>query len=394
MISDSTSAPDRHPVIGVDPPRGPRRSACTRSVRPSSARRSMAERSTPRYRGGIASGWSRTYSAPPPAGIKLGLTVPAGSRVSLDLLTRAPGVPPLETLHSSAATATPRRRDGPNRRCHSGASHRNLLTETQVEFHPYRIHPLSNRVLMSLVAEIRPTLRRLARRPASRRFPSSRSGSASPAHRRVQRHQRGPAPSTALPRARAPRPALAYRTRTRHGPGRAVGRLLHPVPRQGDPLVRVRRELSDGSAATSPAARSRSVWAGCTSPPRSCRRSAFVQRSAATSATKRIDRAAPASPFSRTRSGVAGTAAIPRSSARPSRSTAPRAKSSASCRPTSTSPTRPPRLWTPMAIDRANLNTGNFNRNAIGRLRPASPLARPKRRCSRSSCACRTTCPA
>jgi putative ABC transport system permease protein len=27
-------------------------------------------------------------------------------------------------------------------------------------------------------------------------------------------------------------------------------------------------------------------------------------------------------------------------------------------------------LWTPMAIDRANLNTGNFNRNAIGRLRP------------------------
>src|SRR5262249_53148749 len=27
-------------------------------------------------------------------------------------------------------------------------------------------------------------------------------------------------------------------------------------------------------------------------------------------------------------------------------------------------------LWLPMAIDRAGLNTGNFNRNAIGRLRP------------------------
>jgi len=54
---------------------------------------------TTRYPRGIVSGWFLAYSAPPPAGIKLGLTVPAGSRVSLDLLTRAPGVPPFETLH-------------------------------------------------------------------------------------------------------------------------------------------------------------------------------------------------------------------------------------------------------------------------------------------------------
>jgi putative ABC transport system permease protein len=32
-------------------------------------------------------------------------------------------------------------------------------------------------------------------------------------------------------------------------------------------------------------------------------------------------------------------------------------------------------LWTPMAIDRAHLNTGNFNRNAIGRLRAGVTLA-------------------
>jgi predicted permease len=32
-------------------------------------------------------------------------------------------------------------------------------------------------------------------------------------------------------------------------------------------------------------------------------------------------------------------------------------------------------LWTPMKIDRAHLNTGNFNRNAIGRLRPGVAIA-------------------
>ena len=52
------------------------------------------------YRGG-AKGWRLSYSAPPPIGIKLGLTVPANSSVSLDLITRSPGVPPLETLNVS-----------------------------------------------------------------------------------------------------------------------------------------------------------------------------------------------------------------------------------------------------------------------------------------------------
>ena len=37
-------------------------------------------------------------------------------------------------------------------------------------------------------------------------------------------------------------------------------------------------------------------------------------------------------------------------------------------------------LWTPMAIDRANLMTGNFNRNAVARLRPGITARRRSRR--------------
>ncbi len=100
VLSDSTSGSERHLVIGVVAPAATEtidmRALGTPVLRASINGRPI---DTSRYRRGIASGWSLTYSAPPPAGIKLGLTVPAGSRVSLDLLTRAPGVPPLETLH-------------------------------------------------------------------------------------------------------------------------------------------------------------------------------------------------------------------------------------------------------------------------------------------------------
>ena len=100
VISDSTSGSERHLVIGVVTP------PTTQTIEMRAPGTSVLRASldgqpidTTRYRRGIVSGWFLAYSAPPPAGIKLGLTVPAGSRVSLDLLTRAPGVPPLETLH-------------------------------------------------------------------------------------------------------------------------------------------------------------------------------------------------------------------------------------------------------------------------------------------------------
>jgi hypothetical protein len=99
VLSDSTSGSERHLMIGVVAPPGTEtinlRAVDARVLRASIDGRPI---DTSRYRRG-ASGWSLGYSAPPPSGIKLGLTLPAGSRVSLDLLTRTPGVPRLETLH-------------------------------------------------------------------------------------------------------------------------------------------------------------------------------------------------------------------------------------------------------------------------------------------------------
>jgi len=100
VLSDSTSGSERRLVIGVVAPAATEtldmRALGTPVVRASIDGRPI---DTSRYRRGSSSGWSLQYSAPPPTGIRLGLTVPAGSRVSLDLLTRAPNVPPLETLH-------------------------------------------------------------------------------------------------------------------------------------------------------------------------------------------------------------------------------------------------------------------------------------------------------
>jgi hypothetical protein len=50
-----------------------------------------------RYRGGFSS-WQLDYNGPPPTGITLGLTLPAGSGVSLDLLSRAPELPVLPNV--------------------------------------------------------------------------------------------------------------------------------------------------------------------------------------------------------------------------------------------------------------------------------------------------------
>ena len=100
VLSDSTSGSERHLVINVVAP------ATAENIEMRAPGTSVLRASidgqpidTTRYRRGIVSGWLLAYSAPPPVGIKLGLTVPAGRPVSLDLLTRTPGVPSFETLH-------------------------------------------------------------------------------------------------------------------------------------------------------------------------------------------------------------------------------------------------------------------------------------------------------
>ena len=99
VISDSTVGSERHLVIGIVPGAGTEtismQAVDTRVLRASIDGRAI---DTSRYRGG-ARGWRLAYSGPPPTGIRLGLAVPATSPVSLDLITRSPGVPPLETLH-------------------------------------------------------------------------------------------------------------------------------------------------------------------------------------------------------------------------------------------------------------------------------------------------------
>jgi peptidase M28-like protein len=100
VLSDSTSGSERNLVINVVAP------AATETIDMRALGASVHRASidgvpidTSRYRRGGSNGWALQYSAPPATGIRLALTVPAGSRLSLDLLTRTPGVPPLETLH-------------------------------------------------------------------------------------------------------------------------------------------------------------------------------------------------------------------------------------------------------------------------------------------------------
>jgi len=101
VLWDSTSGSERRLMIGVLAPTATE-TIDMRALGAPVIRSSIDGRpiDPSRYRRGASSGgWALQYSAPPPTGIRLGLTVPAGSRVSLDLLTRTPGVPPFETLH-------------------------------------------------------------------------------------------------------------------------------------------------------------------------------------------------------------------------------------------------------------------------------------------------------
>jgi hypothetical protein len=99
VISDSTVGAERRLVIGIVPVAGTE-TISMESVGTPVLRASIDGREidTSRYRGG-ASGWRLFYSGPPPAGVRLGLTVSANSPISLDLITRSPGVPPFEALH-------------------------------------------------------------------------------------------------------------------------------------------------------------------------------------------------------------------------------------------------------------------------------------------------------
>ena len=93
VIADSTAAGERRLVLRIQPPAGTETISLhaneTRVLRSSIDGRAI---DTARYRSSVGF-WRLDYTAPPDSGITLGLTVPAGSSVSLDLLARSPGIP-------------------------------------------------------------------------------------------------------------------------------------------------------------------------------------------------------------------------------------------------------------------------------------------------------------
>jgi hypothetical protein len=105
VLADSTIANERRVVLRIRPPSGTEtislRANETRVLRAAIDGRPI---DTGRYRGGVRS-WRLDYTAPPDTGITLALTVPAGSAVSLDVLARSPGVPPLAGTKPAARPA-------------------------------------------------------------------------------------------------------------------------------------------------------------------------------------------------------------------------------------------------------------------------------------------------
>jgi len=99
VVSDSATGGERHLVLHVAAePRAEvinmRAVEGTRVLRSSIDGRSI---DPSRYRGGLPS-WRLDYNGPPAGGITLGLVVPAGGGVSLDLISRTPGVPTLPNM--------------------------------------------------------------------------------------------------------------------------------------------------------------------------------------------------------------------------------------------------------------------------------------------------------
>ena len=98
VMTDSTAAGERHVTLRVRAATGTEaitmRAMETNVLRAAVDGRPIA---TDRYRAGVRF-WRLTYAAPPDSGFTLALAVPAGSRISLDVASRAPGIPALENV--------------------------------------------------------------------------------------------------------------------------------------------------------------------------------------------------------------------------------------------------------------------------------------------------------
>ena len=98
VVSDSTVGGDRRVVVRIVAAPNTEtidmQAGDTRVIRASIDGRPI---DTSRYRGGARS-WRLAYSAPPPAGITLALTVPAGQSIPLELTARSPGLPALANV--------------------------------------------------------------------------------------------------------------------------------------------------------------------------------------------------------------------------------------------------------------------------------------------------------
>ena len=106
VVSDSTSAGERQLVLRIRTPSGTETFSMqatngTRVLRASIDGRAI---DTARYRRDVRP-WRLDYTAPPDSGIMLGLTVPAATSVSLDVLARSPGVPAITGVTLPTRTA-------------------------------------------------------------------------------------------------------------------------------------------------------------------------------------------------------------------------------------------------------------------------------------------------
>ena len=104
VVTDSTVGAERRLVIRIVPAPGTEvinlQAPDTRVL---SAAIDGRQIDTSRYRGGVRF-WRLDYTGPPESGIMLALSIPAGKPLTLDLMTRTPGLPPLDGAPIPART--------------------------------------------------------------------------------------------------------------------------------------------------------------------------------------------------------------------------------------------------------------------------------------------------
>lgn len=104
VVSDSTVGGERRLVLQIVPALGTEvinmQAPDTRVLRAAIDGRTI---DTSRYRGGVRF-WRLDYTGPPASGITLALAIPAGSQLSLDLMTRTPGLPALSKVQIPTRT--------------------------------------------------------------------------------------------------------------------------------------------------------------------------------------------------------------------------------------------------------------------------------------------------